>query len=335
MSDQQPRLLGVGYAVPQNIRTNDDPIFDWLKAHPVKGDPFQGYVNRVVLGPGEDLMTMMVPAALNAMAAAGIRASDVDVLLGYASVSAYQTPNELSHLHRMLGCPKRTYVVPLNNEFSNFNAGLLLADALVGAGRARHVLVVVGGNWTQHVDYHTVQSVSAADGAGAAVVGLSDACTQWRIVDQVTVTDTSYFGSMYMQGQRYHQQPARNGHEWLWSDPFFQITAEGFTGFGEFGGKIAPTAVLDLLSRHHIPAASVTLIAHQASTVLLDAWRALIKPAQIIQTIEQFANMTVANIPVNLAWSVANQPISQNNLVLFALAPDMHANALLLQRQPA
>jgi len=333
MSDQQPRLLGVGYAVPQNIRTNDDPIFDWLKAHPVQGDPFQGYVNRVVLGPGEDLMTMMVPAAVNALTAAGLRPSDVDMLLGYASVSAYQTPNELSHLHHMLGCAPRTYVVPLNSEFSNFNAGLLLADALVRAGRARNVLVVVGGNWTRHVDYHTVQAVSAADGAGAAIVGLSGDDTQWRVVDQATVTDTSRFGSMYMQGQRYQQQATRNGHEWLWSDPFFHITPEGFVGFGEFGGKIAPGAVLDLLSRHHICAASVTLIAHQASSVLLDAWRTRIAPAQIVQTIEQFANMTVANIPVNFAWSVTHQPISQDNLVLFALAPDMHANALLLQRQ--
>src|SRR5262247_821042 len=130
MSDRHPRLLGVGYAVPQNIRTNDDPIFHWLRDHPTKSDPFEGYVTRVVLGPGEDLMTMMVPAALNALSAAGLRASDVDVLLGYASVSEYQTPNELSRLHRMLGCPTRTYVVPLNSEFSNFNAGLLLADAL-------------------------------------------------------------------------------------------------------------------------------------------------------------------------------------------------------------
>jgi 3-oxoacyl-[acyl-carrier-protein] synthase III len=52
----------------------------------------------------------------------------------------------------------------------------------------------------------------------------------------------------------------------------------------------------------------------------------------MIETIAQFANMTVANIPVNLAWSAANDPITQNNLVLFALAPDMHANALLLRR---
>ena len=291
-----------------------------------------GYTTRVVLGPGEDLMTMMVPAALNALADAKLQPSDIDMLLGYASVSPYANPNEMSHLHEMLHLPQSTYVVPLNNEFSNFNAGLLFADALIRAGRAKNILVVVGGNWTRHVDYHTVQSVSAADGAGAAVVGLSSDTTQWQVIDQNTLTMTSYFGSMYMQGQKYEQQPPKDGHEWLWSESFFQITDKGMKGFGQFGGVLAPQAVIDLLKRNNIPQSQVTLIAHQASQVLFNMWQASINPAQQIQTIQQFANMTVANIPVNLAWSVANDPITQDNLVLFALSPDMHANALLLQR---
>jgi 3-oxoacyl-[acyl-carrier-protein] synthase III len=333
MSDQQPRITGLGYCVPPNRRTNDDPIFDWLKAHvPEASNPFQGYQTRAVLGPGEDLMTIMQPAAMNAMQDAGLTSSDVDLLLGYGSVSPFANPNELSHLHKLLGLPERTYVVPLNNEFSNFNAALLVGDALVRAGRARNILIVVGGNWTRHVDYHTVQSISAADGAGAAVIGLSSDPARWQVVDQNTVTMTSYFGSMYMQGQEYEQTPPRDGHERLWSDPFFQITADGMQGFRDFGGSVAPTAVGALLERHNIPASSVALIAHQASSVLLEMWRSQLQPAQMVQTIAEFANMTVANIPVNLAWSVDNDPIRQNNLMLLALAPDMHANALLLQR---
>lgn len=338
MADQhqhqpQPRLVGLGYFVPPTRRTNDDPIFDWLKAHvPSESNPFQGYKTRAVLAPGEDLMTMMVPAALNALEDANLRPSDIDLLLGFASISPYATPNALSLLHRQLGLPERAWVVPLNNEFSNFNAGLVMADALIRAGRARNILVVVGGNWTRHVDYHTVQSISAADGAGAAVVGLSSDTSRWQVIDQNTVTKTSYYGSMYMQGQAYPQTPPRDGHQRLWSQSFFQITPEGMEGFGAFGGKIAPTAVTQLLARHQIPASSVTLIAHQASTVLFDLWQKVLQPAQMIETIEDFANMTVANIPVNLAWSVANDPVSQDYLILFALAPDMHANAVLLQR---
>jgi 3-oxoacyl-[acyl-carrier-protein] synthase-3 len=336
MTDLQPRILGAGYAVPPNFRTNDDPIFDWLKAHPpAGGNPFQGYVTRAVLGPGEDLMTIMVPAALNALEDARLNASDIDMMLGCASVSPFATPNELVHLHRMLHLPRSAYVAPLNNEFSNFNAGLLFADALIRAGRARNILIAVGGNWTRHVSYRTPQSVSAADGAGAAVVGLSPDATKWKVVDQQTVTDTSYFGSMYMQGQPYPQQPPKDGHQRLWSDPFFQIGPAGMQGFAQFGGNIAPTAVTSLLARHNIPASAVTLIAHQASSVLFEMWQNVLQPAQMIQTIATFANMTVANIPVNLAWSAANNPIEQNNLVLFALSPDMHANALLLQRSPS
>jgi 3-oxoacyl-[acyl-carrier-protein] synthase III len=107
-------------------------------------------------------------------------------------------------------------------------------------------------------------------------------------------------------------------------------------GFAEFGGKAAPAAVSRLLQRHGIPASAVSLIGHQASAVLFEMWKQVIQPAQIIETIETFANMTIANIAVNFAWSAANNPITQDNLVLLALAPDMHANALLLQRdQPA
>ena len=336
MPDLQPRILGVGYFVPPNLRYNDDPIFDWihdyLKKNPNLSNPFQGYNTRVVLGPGEGLMTMMVPAAMNALQVANLQPSDIDMLLGYASVSRWATPNEMSHLHQMLGMPQSTYVVPLNNEFSNFNAGLLFADALIKSGRAKNILVVVGGNWTQRVSYHTLQSVSAADGAAAAVVGLSGDPTLWQVMDQNTVTDTSFFGSMIMQGQKYEQVPPTDGHQALWSEPFFQITDKGMKGFGQFGGLLAPTAVTQLLARHNIAPNTWTLIAHQASTVLFDMWQKQLQPAQMIQTIANFANMTVANIPVNLAWSVNHQPISQNNLVLFALSPDMHANALLLQR---
>jgi 3-oxoacyl-[acyl-carrier-protein] synthase-3 len=137
---------------------------------------------------------------------------------------------------------------------------------------------------------------------------------------------------MFMQGQPYAQVPPRDGRQRLWSDAFFQITTEGMDGFRTFGGVVAPGAVTGLLERRDIPASSVSLIAHQASSVLFQLWQSQLQPAQLISTIAEFGNMTVANIPVNLAWSVDHDPITQDNLVLFALAPDMHANAVLLQR---
>src|SRR5581483_4300872 len=96
----------------------------------------------------------------------------------------------------------RAWVVPLQNDFSNFNAALYVADALVRAGRIRNALVVVAGSWTRYVDYHTPQSVSASDGAGAAVIASSEAAGRFEVVDAETTTDASWFGTMYMQGDR-------------------------------------------------------------------------------------------------------------------------------------
>ena len=331
MSEPVPRILGVGYAVPPDIRTNDDPIFDWIKQHQPPGtNLFQGYLQRRVLTG--NLLSIMVPAALGAIADAGIRPADVDMLLGDASVSQYATPNDLCLLHRELLLPERAWTIPLNNEFSNFNAGLVLADALIRAGRAQTILVAVGGNWTKHVDYHTPQSVSASDGAGAAVVGLSDDPNNWQVIDQNTITESQYFGTMIMRGERIAVSPPQQGHDHLWTRPDFQINQAGIEGFQTFGGGVAPTAATALLQRHGLAGSDISLITHQASTVLSDAWAKVIHPAQYILTIAQFANMTVANIPVNLAWAEENQPIVKDNLVLLGVGPDMHANAVLLRR---
>ncbi len=322
-----PRILGVGYAVPQAVRTNDDPIFDWLKKHPVSGNPFWGYVDRRVLSPGETAMTIMLPAAQSALGSAGLQPSQVDMLLGCGSISQFWDPNDLCELHHLLGLPQSAWTVPLNNEFSNFNAGVLFADALVRAGRIRNALIVCGCNWTRHVDYHTIQSFSAGDGAGAAVVGDSQSAAQWTVVDHETITDSSYFGSMFMMGT----QKIVSG-ECVWTCPFFQITPEGMKGFGAFGVNTAPLAVTNMLQRRGLKGSDIALIAHQASQVLFDKWSQVIQPRQLLQTIQQFANMVVASNPVNLAYAMAQDGIQTNWLVSLSLGPDMHANALLLAR---
>lgn len=337
MTEKPPRILGVGYDLPSKIRTNDDPIFDWLKENPSPDDDlFIGYEQRRVLAENEDLMSIMLPAAQKALDDAGLKPSDVDVLLGYASISDYLVPNDLGHLHQRLGLPERAWVLPLNNGFTNFNAGLLLADGLIRAGRANNALIAVAGNWTRFVDYHTPQAVSASDGAAAAVLGSSPDEARWELVDHETITQSKYFGSMYMQPDSVPVVGEPEAHQkLLWSKPYYHITGAGIEGFKEFGVKLAPTAATAIMKRNGLRGGDVTLIPYQASDKLLDAWLDVIKPAKSVATIKRFANMTLASVPVNLAWSQANDPIEGNFLILLGVGPDMHANALLLRREPA
>ncbi|GEO05436.1 hypothetical protein AAE02nite_31000 [Adhaeribacter aerolatus] len=329
-----PRIIGTGWAVPEKIRYNNDPIFDWLKKNEPNQAMFEGYEERHVLEPGEDLIDIMLPAAKMALQKANKEPKDIDILIGLGSISTYIQPNVLSQLHKELGLPASTWVIPIGNDYSNYASCLLMADGLVRANRAKNVLICIGSNWTRNVDYHTPQSVSAGDGAGAAVVGMSSEAGQWYVADYCTVTNSDYYGSMYTDGLKLDADPPLQGHKVVFSPHFFQITDKGLEGFKNFGTKMALSAVTSLLQKNQLTGADIAFMPHQTSQVLIDYWCANMspKPTQVLTTIKKFANLTVAIHAINMAWYEENAEIEKNNLVMLALGPDIHANAMLLKR---
>lgn len=329
-----PRIIGTGWAVPKKIRLNNDPIFDWLKENPSNQDLFKGYDKRHVLSEGEDLMTIMEPAAKMALQNAGIKPSEVDMLLGVGSISEFIEPNTLSQLHQKLNLPSSAWAIPVGNDYSNYGSSLLLADSLIRAKRAKNILICIGGNWTRNVDYRTPQSISAADGAGAAVVSMSDDGSKWYVSDQCTVMNTSYYGSMYTDGVKLTPSKPYASYSEVYSPHFFQITAEGIKGFMEFGQAEALTSVTQLLKKNKLTGKDIAFVPHQTSMKLIQYWLDNMnpKPAQVLTTIEKFANVTVATHALNMAWFEQRDEIKKDKLVMMALGPDMHANAILLKR---
>ena len=104
MSTSRPAILATGSALPETIRKNDDPVFDWLRANPpAHQDLFGGYDERRVLAPGEQLADLMVEAATTALQRASVAATEVDVLLGYASVGTWEMPNDLVTVAQAVG----------------------------------------------------------------------------------------------------------------------------------------------------------------------------------------------------------------------------------------
>ena len=326
-------LLGVGHALPPTLRHNDDPVFDWIREHdPTGGKLFTGYVQRHVLAAGEHIADFMAAAARTALADAKLRADDIDLLLGYASVSEFATPNAIAHVHALLGLPERCWAVPLAADFSNHAAALLMADALVAAGRARHVLVAFGSNWTRHVSYQSPECVSAGDGAGAAVVGASADRGRWRVMDLEVCDRTSGYGGMAMRADLLGvpPQPLAPPGGTTWSQAYYHITPAGLDAYKVFGTEEPPRVVARLLARHGLYGRDITLVPYQASALLIDAWCSAIDPADTIHTLPENGNMVIANLAVNLA--VAAPRIRTSHAVLVGLGPEPHATALLLRR---
>jgi len=339
MAQLQPRIIGTGWSLPKKKRLNDDPIFDWLRNQYPNQDLFTGYKVRHVLEPGEDLWRIMLPAAKKALANAGKKEGDIDILIGLASISPFITPNALSQLHKELGLPEHAWVIPVCDDFSNFASSLLIADALIRAGRAKNILVCIGSNWTTNVDYHTTQSISAADGAGAAVISMSSDKSKWAVADHSTVTNSKNYGTMFSAGSKkmianLNANPPIYGSTEVHTQHSFTITPEGLIQFQKFGMEMALSAVTNLLKKNKITGADITFMPHQTSASLIDYWLKHLdpQPAQTLTTIKEVANITVATHALNLAWFEEKGNILQNKLVMFSLGPDMHANALMLQR---
>ena len=334
MSNSIPRIIGTGWSVPATIRTNDDPIFDWLKQNFPTQKMFEGYKERRVLQPYEELIDIMVPAALMALDNANKKPADIDILLGLGSISEYIQPNTLSQVHKELGLKPGAWVIPIGNDYSNYASCLLMADALIKAGRAENILICIGDNWTRNVDYHTPQSISAADGAGAAVLSISDDASKWYVADYYTVTDSTYYGSMFTGGVELTANPPIDGYTNVYSPHFFQIMPEGLKGFAAFGEQVALTAVQKLLKKNNLTGADITFMPHQTSSALIDYWLKQMnpQPAQCLTTLAEFANVTVATHALNMAWFEENNAIEKDCLVIMALGPDMHCNAMLLKR---
>jgi 3-oxoacyl-[acyl-carrier-protein] synthase III len=339
MTENSIGIIGMAVNLPAKIRTNDDPIFKWLHDHPPPGgDLFTGYVERRVLADGQTVLDLLMPAAREAIAHAGLQTSQIDVVMGCISPNTYFVPPDLFTLSRNLKLSERTLTIPLANDFSNFNVGVALADAMIRAGRARNILVAIGGGWTTIMDYHTPWSVSAADGAAAAVVGVAASGQQphWRLVDTEVISREENFGDMYLIGDRRQVrfEPGAsdpNPQAQNWTGPYCHVTVQGLQDFSTFGGQTAPLAVSRLLHRQGIDAQQVTLTGHQASKKLLDMWAETLKPKAMFFTLEKYANMTVANIPVNLG--LMQGKVETPWVVALSLAGDMHAHAMLLRTE--
>jgi 3-oxoacyl-[acyl-carrier-protein] synthase-3 len=336
MVDKTARVKGVGFAVPAEIRGNDAPIFDWIKVNqPPHSDLFQGFDQRRVLAPDETLESLMFEAATSALADAGLAPGDIDLLIGVASVSDYVSPNGLVQLHQQLGLPARCQALPLGTEFTIFNDGLVLAEALIRTGRGlRNALIVCGCNWSRHVSYHEATCIGAADGAGAAVMAVTEDQDRFALVDVVTDTYTKYYGAMRMGARQVGPiDPPPPYLPESFTTPLMYLGDEAAKQYQEYGAKVPPRIVDRLLRRNGLTADEITLITHQASSVLIDAWAAAIKPGQYLTTLTEYANMTSASVPVTLAAQYGE--ITRNNLVLLTIGMQQQTSAVLLRRRCA
>lgn len=167
------RILAIGGYRPHRVVTNEE-MCQIIDSTPEWIEQRTGITERRWVGDGEDALSMAEAAATKALTRSGLTPAEVDTVI-VATVSHYmQTPSMAALLAANLGMSSPA-VLDISAACAGFSYALTLADSLVRAGTATHVLIVgseVLSEYTNIADRST--AFLFGDGAGAALVGPSD-----------------------------------------------------------------------------------------------------------------------------------------------------------------
>lgn len=176
-------ISGTGSYVPPRVVTNDDLIHqfgvdtthEWIVQR-------TGIEARRFADEGVGTSDMAAEAARAALADAGLRPHDLDLIIVATLSPEHAFPGSGVYLQRKLGLcdgddAKFVPALDVRNQCSGFLYGLSTAVAHIRAGMARHVLLVGAETHSAALDLSTEgRAVSSlfGDGAGAVVVSATD-----------------------------------------------------------------------------------------------------------------------------------------------------------------
>lgn len=266
---------------------------------------------------GEDQIDMAVTAAERALAAAGLRAADIGLVISACGIGYQTLPSTAPLIARRLGCADGSFATfDVNTTCISFITAFDLAAHLLAAGRARHALIVSSELATRGLPWDRDPSVAAlfGDGAAAAVLSADDSGDHGICA---ALTET------YPSGWEACQIEAGGTRHDLRADPgrirdlgifqmdgkrLFALTLRHFPGF--------ITRILDKAGWR--PADIDLVVPHQASPHALRhlAQRTVLPPDRVADYAAQLGNMIAASVPTVLSKSIAEGRIGPGARVL-------------------
>ncbi|NOS76660.1 MAG: ketoacyl-ACP synthase III [Nitrospira sp.] len=165
------RIAGTGSYAPSRVMPNTElermvaTSDDWIRER-------TGIRERHIAASGEACSDLAVQAGRRALAAAGLAASDLDLILVATCTGDYPLPATACLVQHQLGATKAA-ACDLSAACCGFVYALSVADAYVRTGM-RHVLVIGSEVMSAITDWSDRNTcILFGDGAGAAVVSAS------------------------------------------------------------------------------------------------------------------------------------------------------------------
>jgi 3-oxoacyl-[acyl-carrier-protein] synthase-3 len=302
-------ITGWGMCMPPAVMTNDDvaTVIDtsdeWIKSRSGISE------RRVSHVPGSDLAAV---AGHRAVAAAGLEAKEIDLLIVATCTPDTVIPSTAAHVQKKMGADKAA-VFDLNAGCSGFIYSLSVATSMIQSGGYRKVLVIGSERITWFLNWSLRDTaVLFGDGAGAVVVEPSEEETgllashlgcEGDALDALLVPN---FGTA---GDRFVENYARfdvsfDGRE---------IFRRAVRGMAKEINKVLSDLGLgngdiDLIIPHQANARIIESLAHHLSVPM----------SQVALNIQKYGNTSAATIPVALCEALEQNAIKPGDRLLLA-----------------
>ncbi len=300
-------VIGTGSALPvrcvgnAELATRLDTSDDWIVER-------TGIRSRYIAGEGETTASLATAAARAALAAAGIAAQAVDLIVLATATPDQTFPATATIVQHELGC-NGGIAFDVAAVCSGFLYAVGVADAMLRTGMAKCALVIGAETFSRILDWDDrATCVLFGDGAGAIVLAAQEAegtaapgilatrlhadgaYNQLLFVDG-GVSTTGTVGKLRMRGREVFRHAVTN---------LSQVLGEVLGEVGLVAGDID------------------WLVPHQANARILEATaRKLHMPIEkVVMTVDRHANTSAASVPLALDTAVRDGRIKPGDLVV-------------------
>lgn len=309
------RIVGMGHCVPDRVVTNDD-LAEFIETSNEWIVQRTGIEERRWVEGNVGAADLAFDATKDALAEAGMKASDLDMII-FATLSPDVTfPGSSCILQKMLGVPGIA-TLDIRNQCTGFVYGLSIADQFIKTGMMNNVLVVGGEVHSSGLDMSTRGrdvTVLFGDGAGVAIVSATDG--ENRIIDSKLHADGTHYDVLMVEAPASRLNP-RLTPEMLEEGRHYpkmdgrQVFRNAVTAM--------PAVVHEVLEPNGFTVEDISmLIPHQANLRINQmVQRTLgLSDDQVFNNIMKYGNTTAASIPIALHEAIQAGKVHEGDVVV-------------------
>lgn len=290
------RIVGTGSSVPKNVVENKDlwpESSEWVSAT-------LGIDERRFLHVTEDLMTLCLESASDALVSAGLTGGDIDAIIVATSTPDYVNPSMAAILHGKLQAKETCASFDVQAVCAGFVYALGIVASLAAANAGRYFLVIGADQFSKITNLKDRNCVFFGDAAGA------------MIIEHDPTLDSRLSVELFSQGngwEKFHTPQ---------NDKFFNMQSKEVA---IFAAQKLPESIQILCKKIGIKVQSIShFCTHQPSKPLLDKLELALKlkPHLLKRNLKRRGNTAGATIPLLFHESGLKDILKPGEIVAFA-----------------